>query len=209
METTTPVTNDTRIGDMASYFRWNEETRTYEMNIKVDPHRQQEVWIPMSSPLYDDICNPTQPPTVGKLIYLLSHFEQRLVSQRKRIEDLETNANRAIRAIGDSLLENAERRDWCAEFDKEIDGMNSWLENQLGVDWRLPTREKEYTVNVVINAEISFMKEITVTARNEEDARQEVLDNIESYVDLDEAATDYCRNNTFDDISFDIDSVEE
>jgi hypothetical protein len=209
METATPVTNDTRIGDMASYFRWNIETRTYEMNIKVDPNRQQEVWIPMSSPLYDDICNPTQPPTVGKLIYLLSHFEQRLESQRKRIENLESNANRAIQAIGNSLLENADKRDWCDEFDKEIDGMNSWLENQLGVDWRLPTREKEYTVTVSINAEVTFNEEITVTARNEEDATQNVLDNIESYIDLDQAATDYCHSNAFDDISFDIDRVEE
>jgi hypothetical protein len=209
METTTPVTNDTRIGDMTSYFRWDIETRTYEMNVKVDPSREQEVWIPMSSPLYDDICNPTQPPTVGKLIYLLSHFEQRLGSQCKRIEDLENNAYRAIQTIGDALIENADRREWCGEFDTKIEEMNSWLENQLGVDWRLPTREKEYTVTVTINAEVTFNEEITVTARNEEDARQDVLNNIEDHIDLDEAATDHCRSNTFDDISFDIDSVEQ
>jgi hypothetical protein len=143
------------------------------------------------------------------MIYLLAYYDRIVDEKRTRIVELENNANRAIQAIGDSLLENAERRDWCDEFDKEIDGMNSWLENQLGVDWRLPTREREYTVNVVINAEISFMKEITVTARNEEDARQNVVDNIEDYVDLDDAATDHCRYNAFDDISFDIDSVEE
>lgn len=207
METTTLITNETRIGDMTSYFRWHDETHAHEVNMQVNPKHATEQWQRISAQLRHDICDPLTPMTVGKLIYLLAFYDRTLEEKRERIVELEKNAAKAIEAIGSTLLDAAERHEWCEVFDKEVNSMNLYLK-ELNSDWALPTREKEYTVRIRVDAQVSFYEEVTVTARDEEDACAMVENHIENYIDLDQAATDHCRYNAFDNVEHDVESVE-
>ena len=207
METTTQVTNETRIGDMTSYFRWDAENHTHEINMKVNPSQAIELWQRISAPIRHDICDPLTPMTVGKLIYLLAYYDRLVEEKRERLVELEGKAIKAIEAIGSTLLDAAERHEWCEVFDKEVDSMNLYLK-ELNSDWVLPTREKEYTISIRVDAEVSFMEQVTVIARSEEDACAMIEENVDYYIDLDQAATDHCRFNSFDRVEFEVESVE-
>lgn len=64
--------------------------------------------------------------------------------------------NEYITALGQALLEEAERRDWCGEYD------------EFAGEWDLPLRFKEYDVTVAVR----------VKARDEDEAKALVSDQI-------------------------------
>ena len=72
-----------------------------------------------------------------------------------------------INTIGTLLLEEAERRDWCEEYDEFVQHVNSRLLASC-----LHVREKEYTVEWTQNIIVSITKSVTVTAVDEESAEE-------------------------------------
>lgn len=87
-----------------------------------------------------------------------------LIREKTALEVSLENANRRhqedIATIGATLLEEAESRDWCGEFDTIVEQVNSQLHREL------PERRKSYTVRVtpsVLTIEID-------AAANEDDA---------------------------------------
>lgn len=80
-----------------------------------------------------------------------------LVNERNMLNSVQEH----LQNLGNALLEEAERRGWCSEYD------------EFAAEWDLPTRFKEYDVVVTVR----------VKARDEDEAQSLVRDevNISSY----------------------------
>jgi len=74
-----------------------------------------------------------------------------------------------IDLISQVLMEEAENRDWCDEYDRVIDRLNDRLNRPLQV------RTREFVIDVRVSYETSF----TVTARSQEEA-EEILTEAET-----------------------------
>lgn len=162
-------TNDTLIGDYSSYLRWSAEESTYQMSSKIDPRTEGEgVWMNIPSSVYDAI-HPEgggKTLTIGQLITRLSQQERMHHEEVKAHNKLRTEAQGAIQFIGERLIEESERRDWCSEFDSIIDDVNMGLPA-----WgQLPDRTREYTVTWSEEYRVTVQRQATVTARSDTDA---------------------------------------
>lgn len=204
METTTAI-NETQIGDFSSYFRWNEESREYEMNLRINPHVENESWIVVPSGVRDIIVDPNRPPSVGKLIFLLADA---FMSRNRAYQEKEKAVSETwqiLETIGNRLIEESELRGWCSQFDEIIDEVNG----QLPSHWVLPTREKEYEVEVEVQGWISTTYTVTVTARSADDAQSLVDDDPDAFFNPDDILTEHARYNSFDTIEAEVRDVSE
>lgn len=84
-------------------------------------------------------------------------------SAAARADRSEENHQADVAKIGAALLEAAERRDWCSEYDDLVDAVNRQLHCEL------PTRVAEYTVTYTVTVTIE-------AARDESDARSQAGD---------------------------------
>ena len=76
-----------------------------------------------------------------------------------------------IETIGAALLAEAERRDWCTDFDKFVAGVNE----QLNIS--LVTRETDYTVTMSYTVRVTQ----TFTAVSAEDAEDLARDRLPTF----------------------------
>lgn len=172
------ATNETLLGDFTSYFRWNEETRNYEMNVRITPTRETEDWVVVPSPVRDALCNPDRRPAVGTVIYDWWQSAQRANREAAAASEIRQQAWRCMEIIGDRLNQEAENRGWCDEFDSIIDEVN----DDLPGGFQLPTREKEFEVTWTQTVTVTVDCSATFTARNADEAR-EMAENYEDAVD--------------------------
>ncbi len=131
---------------------------------------------------------------------------QRLnTTQMQRIETLMADAAQArerhdsdIARIGERLIEEAESRGWCSEFDEIVDELNG----SLHVD--LPRRVRDYEVTVPITVSIL----VTVTARDEDEARENAEYNWADHFDFREYAYEAIREgNVAPRSEFDVEAI--
>lgn len=196
---------DTPVMGFPRYFRYNEETKLYEINAQIDPRVNAEDWQTVPGTIRDLFCEPRESVPLGNIIYRLARSEWRsLERQDKHMEEI-NKAHRAIEIIGERLIQEAERRGWCDEFDSIIDDVNA----ELPGSFALPTREREYEVEIEVEATVTFTHTVTVTARNEDEARDNVEYDLNAYFDPDDAASDHVSYNGFTDVSTDIVYVRE
>lgn len=160
------ATNETLLGDFTSYFRWNEETRNYEMNVRITPTRETEEWVVVPSPVRDALCNPDRRPAVGTLIYDLINAHLRANREQQRATEISDQAWRCMSIIGERLNQEAEDRGWCDTFDSIVEEVNS----QLPGPFALPTREREYEVTWTQTVTVTVDCSATFTARNADEA---------------------------------------
>lgn len=85
-----------------------------------------------------------------------SQEESRIISLRIQTERAD-NADERLQKVYDRLLEEAESREWCSEFDNIME--------ELG----FPPRTHDYTVRFDVSGEVTM----SVNARNEDDAVEE------------------------------------
>lgn len=153
------ATNETLLGDFTSYFRWNEESRQYEMNVRISPTLGTDSWVVAPSPVRDAIVNPDRRPAVGTIIYDLNNTYLRANREKAAADELRQQAHQAIAIIGERLIQEAEERGWCDEFDKIIDEVN---ESLPGV-FELPTRRKpRRKVRVSISTTVTTYEDVYV-----------------------------------------------
>lgn len=76
----------------------------------------------------------------------------------RRAYDFENNLrvkNEYIESLGQALLEEAERRDWCSEYD------------DFAREWDLPLRVQEYDVTVTVRVRASDEEEAQMLVRDQ------------------------------------------
>jgi len=121
---------------------------------------------------------PTVELQIERLNASVSYWEDRYRQEAKRhIEDIKT--------IGERLIDEADQRGWCDEYDKMVDDLNT----KLHLD--LPLRNREYEVSVSFTVHMN----VTVTAHTPEDAQSMANDMIEYELNH----LDYCFDFSCDD----------
>jgi hypothetical protein len=199
METTiTETSNETQYGVLTSYFRWSQEERTYQMNLKIDPKVEQEAWINVETHVYDTFNNPNKRTTIGEMARIFALQANDITRQRKATVDAKDHAQESIQTIGEALIEKAESMDWCGEFDEWVDIVN----RRLAFGYELPTRIQEHEVEVEISGTVSVTKTFTVEARSQEHAEKLVADEPDSFFDpeeiLQESSNFYVSDTSFE-----------
>lgn len=91
----------------------------------------------------------------------VERYQESLASAERRATTAKQQHERDIALIGEKLLEEADERGWCEQFDDVVEELNRKLIVEL------PTRERDYNVQVTI----------TVAARNE-DAAEDLVRNM-------------------------------
>jgi hypothetical protein len=201
----TRAANETLMGDLSSYFRWNEEAKQYQMNRKIDPRVETEDWVDVPSTVRDIFCDPNTTIPLGNLVCRLANAEMRNRQQSQRIEDIMRQGNDMTRIVGQRLLDEAENRGWCDEFDKIIEEVNGELSGMF----QLPTRKRMFTVEVEVTGTHTTTYTVEVEAKNSDEAYELVDESPSDYFDPDEVMTDAVRYDSWDDIQTEIGSVGE
>jgi len=75
-----------------------------------------------------------------------------------------------IERIGTALLEEAERRGWCDDYDKFVEELNQYLSKELEV------RTRDYDIEVEYNVTVRR----TINGKSYEDARDELKESVET-----------------------------
>jgi len=167
--TSVPVSNDTIICNVNNYLRQNPDTNSWEINLRVDPSVEQDDWVPIGPHLHSMLASDvpgTPMPTIGKVIHTLVAATRHEIAWREKHDTIRQQAYDAIHMIGIRLIDEAERRNWCSEFDEIIDDVNA----NLPGPFELPTREREYNVSWTETYTITVQRSTTVTARDAEQA---------------------------------------
>lgn len=165
------------VGDVSRFFRWNEQSRVYEINGRINPANESDYWAECPSRVYDRIANPNTKPTVGEIIYAMNSIALSQTREQANHQAFSRDAYAAIEIIGRRLLDEAERRGWCDEFDTIINEVN----DELPGPFALPTREKEYEVEWAETYTVTVYRSMTYTASSPDDAidmaREEDIDS--------------------------------
>ena len=171
-----PTDHAQKIGDLTRFFRWDEESRQYQMNSQIDPQIGTESWVNSPSPVRDRIVSPNHNPSVGEIIHAWNNSANREANLQQRFDEFQRQAYRAIEIIGERLISESDRRGWCDEFDRIIEEVNG----ELPGPFALPEREKEYEVSWTETVMVSIDRSVTVRARNRDDALEQAPDEIDS-----------------------------
>lgn len=111
---------------------------------------------------------PHKSPEVVGLEAQIERLSDTLATVRETLRQSEQRHRDDIALIGERLIEEAESRNWCSEFDHIVDDLNSSLHVEL------PLREHEFTVEAQITVRVS------VTARDESAAKDAAADILDS-----------------------------
>lgn len=118
---------------------------------------------------------------------------ERVNNQSDSWRTVATNNATDFDAVGKALMEEAENRNWCNEYDEFVERVNSNLIRNA-----LPVREQEYEVEIEVIGSLTTTTTVSVTATSQEAANEMVENDMDSYVDPDEILTDAARNVSFD-----------
>lgn len=161
----TPIANDALVPDFTVYTR-KTETGATQLNNKINPQMTDEEWVDIPNRVYVNLTNTDPALTVGKLFALYASEANHVEAWVKRYEESREEAMRAIRRIGNRLIEEAESRSWCSEFDEIIDDVNTDLPGWL----QLPERTREFEVTWTESYTVTVRRSISVEAKSEEQA---------------------------------------
>jgi hypothetical protein len=164
----------------------------------------QEFFISEWEPVFEDTETPAEPASEAPAEPELTEDQRTIAALKTTISDLQDHIRRLTNdieeVIGRTLMEEAENRGWCETYD----GVVEMLNNRLKGCARLPIREHEFDVEVIVTGTASAYYTVRVTAHNQDEADSMVTDNPDNYFDADEVLTDYSRHNNFDNIEVDL-----
>jgi len=201
--------------DIADYARKRVETgmfaddnkEHYEVSDLLFPGGETGAWRTYPPNAVHDIISLSQQDlTVRNLLIKLINLHKELEAEqieRRATENMHRiwmqHYRDDIELIGARLIEEANDRNWCHEFDEIIETLNRSLHQDL------PLREREYEVTVSYSVYTSST--VTVTARDEDGAIEMVRESFSDYVDVRESLEDAVRYNGVDLDEFEAEEV--
>lgn len=144
-------------------------------------------------------------------IKTINEYWQSIVeSSKQRIEQLNQDLDKSrsnhrgdISKIGTRILQEADDRDWCDEFDDIISDLNENLTVPL------QRRTRTYKVSFFVRSEVSLSGTVEITAANADQAGRLLDENPYDYIgDLDDYIRDDIYNVEFLDASLEVNEVE-
>jgi hypothetical protein len=119
--------------------------------------------------------------TPSQLLEIIERLSNDLADEKHRYELANSTLNTrnqqfsdSINVIGKALMEEAERRGWCSEYDEFVESINSQLPFH-----DLPTREREYEVTWTESYIVRVDRSVTYTAKSPEEAEDLARDEYE------------------------------
>jgi hypothetical protein len=106
---------------------------------------------------------------------------------RVRLREVEERHRTDIATIGETLMREAERRNWCSEYDEIVDGINS----RITVELPVRNSEEEFEVTVSGYVRVPFSYSMTVTASDSGDAHEIASNTWADQVDAGDLLRDY------------------
>ena len=108
-----------------------------------------------------------QPPAPEPVVEPV--VDREVENLRRRITNLQSEVDagkEAIRIIGGRLIEEANNRGWCSDYDRIIENVNS----EVASGWELPVRNAQYEVTWTESYTVTVYRSATFTASDEDDA---------------------------------------
>lgn len=143
----------------------------------------------MEAPLITVTQEADSTETIAKLREQLTQAELAFNEEIRRTEAARQRHYADIALISEKLIEEANDRGWCAEYDTVVDELNEELNVKIDV------REREFTVEVAVTLTIR------VSARDADSAREaasdiaadaeEACDNITGVISTFQSSYDY------------------
>jgi hypothetical protein len=119
---------------------------------------------------------------INHLKSIVASLKSALAVAKSSAETYEARSNKSresheqdIDRIGTALLKEAEDRDWCSAYDDFVEELNRSLNVEL------KTREHEYEVEIEVIQRRSQRITVTITARDEDHARELIEDDPSNY----------------------------
>jgi len=125
--------------------------------------------------------------TIGTLILALNHAHMQIRELGREKEIFADTMAKDFKIISDALLYQADKRNWCGEYDDVVDEVNE----ELSGYYKLEIRERDFDIE--ITSDITVTETITVRARNLDDA----IEKAEEEFDLEESVArgNYSQGN--------------
>ena len=183
--------------------RWQDGRWTWRGTLAVDGGwyvaREHLSLLPVPNPEVDVEVTP-EPQPEPLFVPPTREAWQAMVDDNARLRTWQTSALADITEASRILIEEANRRSWCSEYDEIIDRANGSMSVLAFED-----REQEFEVEVNWTATISGSTTVMVTARSMEDAEEQVSNSPSDYVDIGSyEVAEAARYNGADDIEFEI-----
>lgn len=197
METTTTYDGplySTDAPDFESRFRLVEGK--YEINIGsgMASNGDNPWWVEVNGDVYLHLKEVRSLDHLFQYAIKLAGSDKRTYNATVRAS---ANARRAIETISRLLLQEAENRGWCAEYDEFVDSVNSAIAD-TGFELEERTQEFEVEYEVEFDGYSFGSGSVMVTAKTQGDAEEMVSENPEDFdIDFEEIALDYIRSNSY------------
>ena len=170
---------------------------------------KSEVWVEILNHSFDSygrarffkpstlVVHPDQ--AAAKTLRPLLAWEARYHHQRTIIRQRDAD----VEALTDAITEAVEDAGYCAEYEKIVDDVNRRM-SASGRSIALKHRTQEFEIDVRVQGTMYAYTTVTVEARTEDDARNMLEDDPDSFFDADDLLTDQSRNDCFDDVDVEI-----
>jgi len=196
------VTNMRQTVEANGFFRRNEQGEN-EISGQMHPNGAPLDWVRSPARVAGMFTRPNINPGIGEVIAALNNEALRLDRVEAENRKMRDDRDRALGVIGMRLIEEAENRGWCTEFDEIIDEVNAALPD----GWELPERKREFTIEIEVTGTIRTTTSVTVEAKTEDEAREMIDDGEGEHYDSDDILTRAAKNVSFDDVEVEIQDV--
>jgi hypothetical protein len=181
-----------RIGVIDSYNSDNSEVWVEVLNHSWDSYGRAKFFKPSTLTVHPD-------QAAAKQIRDLAAWEDRYHHQRtiirKQAASLETFKEKIVGVITDE--------GYCDEYEKVADKVNELMFDHEP-EFRLLYREQEFHFDVRTTGAMTAYHSVVVQARTEDEARDMLEDDPDSFFDADDILTDEARNDCFEDVETEI-----
>ena len=117
---------------------------------------------------------------------------------RAELAQLRSDVAHDVDRLSDRLIDEADRRGWCEQYDEIIEDVNTHMRCIA-----IRTRQQDYEIEVAITGTMTIHKTVTVNARNRDEAFERFREYPESYFNVEEGLLDAAQRNGFNNIEID------
>ena len=170
----------------------------YEVNTSIRSWVDGEQWRPTTREFYEFAAGESN--TVGNTMFALHGAYLYMAQYRDGHAKSRNEAGEAILLIGNALLEEAAKREWCDEADDFIESLNDRLPDWL----ELPCRKRDYEVSYRITGTQEATGSVVIKAASLDEANELFMDSPDDYLDLQDELCNASNSNSFEDVCVDL-----
>lgn len=135
----------------------------------------------------------------AELSALVESKQRQIEELRVELETLKQAISSDSTLLSDTLIAEANEREWCEVYDQIIDSLNHQFKVIV-----IDERKSDFEVEVEVTGTVSTTTWVNVTARTREEAENIVRNSMDEYVDAHEILAEEISSNGFDDLEVEV-----